>query len=145
MKVFASPQVAAVFAAYPRGVRKRLLFLRQLVFSTAAATEGVGALEESLKWGQPAYLTRESRSGSTIRIDCRKADPHTYAMYFHCQTDLVHRFRTLFPRTFAFEGNRALVFHEDQEIPVRELEVCIAAALTYRRTRDIGSAARKNG
>ncbi len=114
------------------------------MFSTAAATEGVGALEETLKWGQPAYLTRESRSGSTIRIDCRKADPHTYAVYFHCQTDLVHRFRTLFPKTFAFEGNRAIVFHENDEVPVRELEVCIAAALTYRRTRKIGSARRKD-
>ena len=145
MKAFASSQVAAVFAGYPRGIRKRLLFLRQLVFSTAAATEGVGALEETLKWGQPAYLTRESRSGSTIRIDSRKADPQTYAMYFHCQTDLIHRFRTLFPKTFAFEGNRAIVFREGDEVPVRELEICIAAALTYRRTPKIGSAARKNG
>lgn len=145
MKAFASSSVAAAFAAYPRNIRKRLLFLRQLVFSTAAATDGVGVIEETLKWGQPAYLTRESRTGSTIRIDCRKADPQTYAMYFHCQTDLIHRFRTLFPKTFAFEGNRAIVFHEDEAVPVRELEVCIAAALTYRRTRNIGSAARKNG
>jgi hypothetical protein len=67
-----------------------------LVGRVAPATEGVGALEETLKWGQPAYLTRASRSGSTIRIGCRRADPHTYAMYFHCQTDLVHRFRALF-------------------------------------------------
>lgn len=47
--------------------------------------------------------------------------------------------------TVAVEGNRAIVFHESDEVPVRELEICIAAALTYRRTRNLGSAARKNG
>jgi hypothetical protein len=71
--------------------------------------------------------------------------PRGIRMYFHCQTDLIHRFLTLFPQTFAFEGNRAIVFREGDEVPVRELEICIAAALTYRRTPKIGSAARKNG
>jgi len=48
---FANPAVAAVFAAYPARVRAKLLALRRLILETAAKTPGVGALEETLKWG----------------------------------------------------------------------------------------------
>src|SRR6476659_7780729 len=84
--------VEAVFEAYPQPVKSRLLALRRLIFDTAKTTTGVGALEEALKWGQPSYLTTESKSGSTIRIDQLKAEAGGYALYFHCQTDLVGRF-----------------------------------------------------
>ena len=58
-----NPAVDAVFGAYPKPVKAKLLALRRLIFDTADTTEGVGALEEALKWGQPSYLTAESRSG----------------------------------------------------------------------------------
>ena len=74
--------VDAVFGAYPGQVRAKLLALRKLIFDTAKATSGVGALEETLKWGQPSYLTTESKSGSTIRIDQVKAEAGGYAVYF---------------------------------------------------------------
>ena len=61
--------VEAVFDAYPKPVKARLLALRRLIFDTAKATEGVGAWRKRLKWGQPSYLTPETKSGSTIRID----------------------------------------------------------------------------
>ena len=60
--------VAKVFENYPKAVRSKLLFLRQLIFETAERTQGVGELEETLKWNQPSYLTPETKSGSTIRI-----------------------------------------------------------------------------
>jgi hypothetical protein len=63
------PAVAAVFGAYPKPLKAKLLALRRLIFETAAATKGVGTLQETLKWGQPSYLTTETKSGSTIRID----------------------------------------------------------------------------
>ena len=61
--------IEAIFAAYPKPVRTKLLALRRLIFDTAKTTGGVGPLEEALKWGQPSYLTSKTRSGSTIRID----------------------------------------------------------------------------
>jgi hypothetical protein len=69
MKRFGDARVASRFKAYPPGLRARLLTLRALVFDTAARTEGVGRLTETLKWGQPSYLTEETGSGSTVRID----------------------------------------------------------------------------
>ncbi len=69
------PAVEAAFGAYPAPVKAKLLALRRLIFDTAKRTKGVGALEETLKWGQPSYLTPETKSGSTIRIDQVKPTP----------------------------------------------------------------------
>ena len=137
MKPRANRQVAAVFDGYPAKLRNRLLRLRQLVLDTAAATEGVGQLEETLKWGEPAYLTAQSKSGSTIRIDRLKSDDSRYAMYFNCNTSLVDTFRTLFPSGLDFQGNRAIVFDVDDELPLDDLSLCIAMALTYHRSGKI--------
>ncbi len=124
------PAVDAQFAGYPKPVKAKLLALRKLIFDTAKATKGVGALEEALKWGQPSYLTPESKSGSTIRIDQVKASPGRYAAYFHCQTDLVETFRELYPK-LSFSGNRAILLDADKKLPEAELRHCIALALTY--------------
>lgn len=130
MTSISNPEVAAVFADYPPHIRQKILKLRMLILGTAAATEGVGALEEALKWGEPAYLTSQTRSGSTIRIDWKRSTPTEYAIYFHCRPNLVTTFRTLFPDDFTFDGNRSLVFNEDEPVPVKQLSVCIAMALT---------------
>jgi hypothetical protein len=126
-----APEVAAVFAQYPPVVRRKMMALRKLIFETAAATPGAGTLTETLKWGEPSYLTRASGSGSTIRIDWKQKFPERYALYFNCQTTLVDTFRTLFPQDLRFEGNRAIVFGVRDRLPVRDVRFCVAAALTY--------------
>ncbi len=90
------------------------------------------AIKESLKWGEPAYVPR-NKSGSSIRMDWKTKHPERYAMYFNCQTTLVDRFRSFFPTTFAFEGNRAFVFALTDKLPRQALAICIAEALTYHR------------
>ena len=123
--------VAAVFNAYPGPVKAELKALRRLIFDTAKATKGVGALEETLKWGQPSYLTAETKSGSTIRIDQVKSAADQYAVYFHCQTDLVETFRELYPTELSFGGNRSIILNAADEIPEPALRHCVALALTY--------------
>jgi len=130
MKPFASAEVAAKFAAYPPNVRAKLLALRELVFETAATADGAGEIEETLKWGEPAYATK-NKNGSTVRMDWKNQHPNQYAMYFNCQTDLVETFRTIFPTDFKFEGNRALVFSLEDKVPKDSLAMCIAASFTY--------------
>jgi hypothetical protein len=140
MRPFVSNEVAAKFDTYPPHVRPKLLALRELVFQTAASTEGVGEIEESLKWGEPAYAPR-SKSGSTVRIDWKSKNPRSYAVYFNCQTNLVETFRSLFPKDFKFEGNRALVFELKDKVPRDSLSFCIAASLTYHlKKRNAGVA-----
>ena len=135
MKPIANAAVAKAFEAYPPSIRRKLLALRALILKTAASTQGVGELEETLKWGEPAYLTSESKIGSTIRINWKKSAPGKYAIYFNCQTSLVETFKTLFPREFEFEGNRAIVFSESGAVPTDALAFCIRAALTYHRSK----------
>jgi hypothetical protein len=127
--------VGEVFAAYPPKLRKRLLAVRRVIFEIAKKTEGVGKLQETLKWGEPAYVTAETGSGSTIRINRHKKQDRQYAVYFHCQTTLVDSFRGLFPKAFKFEGNRCIVFDENDRVPTAELKICIGMALTYHQRR----------
>jgi hypothetical protein len=130
-----NPQVDAVFDAYPEMTKAKLLFLRQLIFEVAAETDGVGELEETLKWQQPSYLTATSKSGSTIRIDQVDAEEGQYAMYFNCNTTLLDTFRQRYPDEFEYQGDRAIVFDASDDIPVDELKECIALALTYHLTK----------
>jgi hypothetical protein len=138
MTPFKSKSVAQAFDAYPAKPRQKLLALRELIFKIAASTEGVGALEETLKWGEPAYTTTQSGSGSTVRIGWKKSTPTQYAMYFNCQTTLIETFKTLFAKEFRFEGNRAIVFKVSATVPADSLAFCVAAALTYHRSRERG-------
>ncbi len=137
-----NPEVAAVFKSYPQKIRAKLMFLRQLILETAAAIEGVGEIEETLKWGEPSYLTPKTKSGSTIRIDWKKSQEEKYAMYFKCTANLVPAFRERYTREFRFEGNRSIIFNIDEEIPIKELKSCIALALTYHRNKKLDAADR---
>ncbi|MBS0223466.1 MAG: DUF1801 domain-containing protein [Proteobacteria bacterium] len=130
MKEVADQAVETVFEEYPAGVRRRLAALRTLILDVAARTEGVGRLTETLKWGQPSYLTEETGSGSTVRID-RHRESDGCAVYFHCRSGLVEDFRTLYPKTFRYEGKRAIVFDAGDRLPEAELRHCLALALTH--------------
>jgi Domain of unknown function (DU1801) len=129
------PAVDAVFDAYPKPLKAKLLALRRLILDTAKTTKGVGALQETLKWGQPSYLTPETKSGSTIRIDQVKSTAGQYAVYFHCQTDLVETFRQLYPKEFSYGGNRSILLNAQDAIPEAALRHCVALALTYHLTK----------
>jgi hypothetical protein len=130
--------VAAVLESHPKPIGSKLLALRKLILDTARATEGVGALEEALKWGQVSYLTSESKSGSTVRIDRVKSADDQVAVYFHCQTNLVETFRELYPK-LSYSGNRAILLDVSRKLPEAELRHCLALALTYRLARRKGA------
>ena len=137
-----NPAVGAVFKSYPKKIRAKLMFLRQLILETASVTEGVGELEETLKWGEPSYLTPKTKSGSTIRIDWKKTQEEQYAMYFKCTANLVVAFRERYPTEFKYGGNRSIIFKIDDEVPVKELKSCISLALTYHLNKKLETADR---
>lgn len=125
------PRVKEVFNGFAPAIRKKLTGLRKLIFEVASNTEGVGELTETLKWGQPSYLTEQSKSGSTVRIGREKKTDGDYAIYFKCQTTLVASFKERYKDKFRYEGNRAILFRVEDKIPIRELSHCISMALTY--------------
>jgi hypothetical protein len=134
MKKIKNQEVAEIFETYPKHMRNNLMFLRQLVFDVALETEDVGDVEETVKWGEPSYVTK---GGSTIRMDWKRSAPEQYAMYFHCRTKLVDTFKELYSGKLKFEGNRAIIFGENDQIPVDELKHCIYLSLTYHSKKHL--------
>ena len=84
-----------------------------------------------MKWGQPSYLTPETKSGSTFRIDQVKPVPRAYAVYFHCQTNLVETFRELYPESCAMKATAPSFWARKNTVPGGALRHCVALALTY--------------
>ena len=121
MKLITNPKAEAVFANYPNFVRDKMQQLRELIIETAEETQEISSLEETLKWGEPSFITKQ---GSTLRIDWKPKSPDQYAMYFQCTTRLVDTFRLVFDNTFQYEGKRAIIFQLNQKIPIEELRMC---------------------
>lgn len=128
-------EVAAAFSAFPERVRARLLEVRNLIFETAAASESVGQLTETLKWGEPAYLTVATRSGTTIRLGWVRSSERKCAVLFNCRTTLVDDFREQFPDVFVYEKNRAILLDAREPLSTVPLSTCLGMALTYHRRR----------
>ncbi|MCP4553597.1 MAG: DUF1801 domain-containing protein [Bacteroidetes bacterium] len=134
--------VAVVFDSYPQNIKTRLLFLRQLILDTAALIEGIGEIEETLKWGEPSYLTPKSKSGSTIRVAWKKLHKDQYSMFFKCTANLVPAFKDRYPKKFKYGGNRSIDFKLNDKVPTKELMKCIAMALTYHLNKKLEPSAR---
>ena len=134
MKFSENPKVKEKFESYPCFVKKQMYALRNLVIQTADEVEGLEKLEETLKWGEPSYITK---NGSTIRMDWKESKPDEYAMYFHCQTKLIDTFKELYRDQFTFEGNRAIVFNRNDKVAESELKHCISIALNYHKLKHL--------
>jgi hypothetical protein len=127
-------EVRLAFDAFPAPIRKRLLDVRKLIFAAAREDDQVGPLTETLKWGEPAYLTEQSGSGSTIRLGRVKDSEHA-AVLFNCKTTLVDTFRERFPDEFEYRQTRALLLPVSGALPKHPLSICVSLALTYHLNR----------
>jgi hypothetical protein len=127
--------VAAAFDAFPAPARNRLLEVRGHIFRVASALNGVGPLTEGLRWGQPAYLTAASGSGSTIRLGLSGGPEPGAAVFFNCRTELIETFRERFPGVFRYEKTRAILLDTSEPLPDAPLSHCLGLALTYHLRR----------
>lgn len=124
----APPPVAKALAA--SGAEPVLSEVRALILDVARDT-GTAPLTETLKWGQPAYLPAK-KDGTTIRLGESAGRP---AIFVHCQTSLVETYRDRFPTGFVYDGNRAVLLPESEDIDWEALGQMIALALTYHRRK----------
>ena len=128
---FHKAEVEAAYAAFSASARDRLLAARTLIFREAEDPL-IGPLTETLKWGEPSYLTEESGSGSTVRLGVTKAG--RAALFVHCATTLIADFKDLYSDLLEFEGKRALLL-PDAPAHTDALSHCIRLALTYHTRR----------
>ena len=127
MTVPFSPEVEAAFARLEH--IQNILDIRTVIFETADATD-TAPLTETLKWGQPSYQPPK-RAGTPIRLG---AEGDAAAIYVHCQTSLVERWRSRFPTEFTYQGNRAVLIPRGP-LDKDSLSQIIADALTYHRQK----------
>ena len=80
-----------------------------------------------MKWGQPSYLTAQSGSGTTVRIDRAKGADGEVAIYVSCLTDLVATFRERYPK-LRYEGKRAIHFRAEDHRMSQLFAHCIPGA-----------------
>ena len=127
-----SPKVQEKFQSYPSEIRPKMEFLRNLILETAQELDAVQTLEETLKWGEPSYV---SKKGSTIRMDWKPRAPNQYALYFKCTSLLVRTFQEVYGDLFKYEKTRAILFDLEDEVPKKALKKCIGAALEYHSVK----------
>lgn len=128
-----TPEIQAKFSSYPFAAQKQLEEVRRLIFAVAEEN-ALGAVEESLKWGEASYLVK---SGSAIRIDWKPKDPDVIKVYFHCQTSLIETFREIYRQEFDYEGKRAIVLPLTASVFGAPLKHCLQMALKYHSLKHL--------
>ncbi|MCB0662189.1 MAG: DUF1801 domain-containing protein [Saprospiraceae bacterium] len=128
------PKVAHTFEKYPPHILPKMLLLRALILETAADLPTVSSLEETLKWGEPSYITPK---GSTLRMDWKEKAPEQYALYFKCTSKIVPTIKEVFGDTFEYEKDRALLFPTGKNIPKDAVKTCIGFALRYHEVKHL--------
>ncbi len=133
MNYLPSIEIDNLLQRYPKEVREKLQYLRELILETAEEMQEESILEESIKWGEPSFKTK---IGSTLRMDWKDKNPEYYALYFQCTSKLVDTFRMVYGDVFLFEGKRAILFQLNQSLPLLELKECIKATLRYHKVKN---------
>lgn len=134
LNLISNTRVENVFANYPEHIRPKMYNLRRLILEAASESAEIQSIEETLKWGEPSYLTK---TGSTVRMDWKSKSPEQYALYFKCTSKLVSTFRQKFADELNFEENRAIIFKLDEEVPEKLLKQCVRIALTYHKLKTL--------
>ena len=122
--------VVEAFKRYPTSGQQVLLEVRERVLAIANSDPEIGELTETLRWGELSYLTKETGSGSMIRLAMTKSSEP--AVFFLCSTVLVDRFRQQYTHVFEFEKNRALILNRPIDEIGSELNECLKQALRYK-------------
>ncbi|MEX0312474.1 MAG: hypothetical protein AB3N17_19780 [Tateyamaria sp.] len=119
---------------WPAAAQGHFARMRTLVYEVAAAAD-VGPLDESLKWGQPAWRPQRPRVGSTLRVDWSPATPDRLMSFVDCKTDLAAQMETRFPGQFHNDGRRALGFDLHRPLDDDAVWQLAHLTLTYHRAK----------
>ncbi|EPX79883.1 hypothetical protein [Litoreibacter arenae] len=127
--------VEAAFAALSPEVALALRSVRTQILRTAQELEGVGPIHETLKWGEPAYLTQSPKSGTTLRLGQVGGSA---AIFVPCSTTIIEDARAIFGDVSDLSGKRGLILGGDGQM----LDHVIRAALTYHSRKRVSGATR---
>ncbi len=121
-------------APWPDAAQRHFSIARQLVYAVAT-DQNIGPLEESLKWGQPAWRPAKARTGSTLRLYWSASDPRHLAAYVDCKTDIAAQMALRFADQFNNDGRRALAFSLEEALPEDAFWQLAHLTLCYHRLK----------
>ncbi|APE43894.1 hypothetical protein BOO69_11100 [Sulfitobacter alexandrii] len=124
----------AVLNTWPAPARDALWACRALFFQ-AADRVGVAPLEESLKWGQPAWRPSKPRTGSTLRMDWSPHDPDRISFLIDCKTDLAARMRDIHPDMGDNDGRRRITCDLGRALPEQAVSHLAEMTFCYHLSR----------
>ena len=130
----ADAEVQVAFERFDGAVRETLLRVRAMIYAEAAELPQIGRLAETLKWGQPAYLTPDRKAATTLRLGAPKTGGA--AVFTHCQSSVMAEVQALAGPSVRFEGNRALLLQAGAALPEAALRHLSRRALTYHLPPD---------
>ncbi|MEH6522153.1 DUF1801 domain-containing protein [Sulfitobacter sp.] len=119
-------------ATWPDPAREQFNTMRELILNAAQEAD-VGPMEESLKWGQPAWRPKRPRQGSTLRLSWQDNAPQALALYVDCKTTLSATMRDIYPLEFEYETNRALRLSIGAPLPKQAIDHLARLTFTYHR------------
>lgn len=121
-------------SSWPDPAQKAAWACRTL-FHEIAKKNDLGPLDESLKWGQPAWRPRRPRTGSTLRMTWSATSTDTLAFFVDCKTDLAARMRDVYPDLTRNDGRRQLGVDLTAPLPEQAIAHLAQMTFTYHRTK----------
>ena len=126
--------VLNVVLGWPNPAQQHFNALRAIVHD-AAKTADISALNETLKWNEPAWLPHKSGVGSTLRTSWSPKRPNALGLFVNCNSTLPETMRSLYPTTFEFDGKRTIYLSLAAPLPTDALHHCALLTLTYHRAK----------
>lgn len=127
-----SNPVQRKISSYPIAARAKAAELRIVILAVAEQLEK--PVEESLKWGEPAWLVL---GGSTVRVQWSTKTPDALALHFNCKSQLVETFREIYREELRYEGNRTVWLPLDKALPIPILQHCVSLAFRYHTIKHL--------
>ncbi|MEM6758372.1 MAG: DUF1801 domain-containing protein [Pseudomonadota bacterium] len=124
--------IIAVIELWHASVRRTARQLRAMCWDVAQR-DNIGALSETLKWGEPAWRPVAPRTGSTLRIGWKEATPDRLNLYLNCKTDLAFRLVSDLPEVFDGNSRRVIWCDVMRALPDAALAHVARTTFTYHR------------
>ena len=124
------PDLAHKFQSWPANAAQYASEIRALFIQTAQNFD-VRDLEESLKWGEPAW--RPKKGGTTLRASWSPKTPTELGLFVDCKSDLCARMQSDFPNDFRFVAPRAMYLPLAQPVPTPAVTHLARIAFRYKR------------
>lgn len=138
------PEVLKAYEKYKDDDRQVLLELRHLVIKTARDDNRIGKLTETLKWGEPAFLTDETKAGSTLRLGYSKLS-NSPALFVSCSTPLLMTLKELDTAgVLQYHGLRDIAVPNITSKNTGMIQTCILKTLTYHLDKKKTSNKKRN-